>query len=110
MSSRSVYVIWSHPLFHDSVHLLLEHPDIQFVGGNSDYRAALKEILSLRPDTILLEEVGEVEPNQVMKILKTCPWEVLVVLISLADNQVNLYHHEQKTVGQTDDLLQLVLR
>ena len=110
MSARSVYVIWNHPLFHDSVRLLLQHPDIHFVGGNSDYTIALAEIADLRPDTILLEDMGEEKPNRVMKILESSRWEVLVVLISLANNQVNVYRHEQRTVGHTDDLFNLVLR
>jgi hypothetical protein len=110
MSIQQVYVLWTHPLFHDAIRLLLEHPHIQFVGASSDFTTAQGEILSLRPDTILIEGVGESEPNQVMKVLKSCPWNVLVVLISLTDNQLNLYHHEQRAVGRTDELLQLILR
>ena len=110
MSSRSVYVIWTHPLFHESVRLLLNHSDIEFVGANSDYAAAQSEILRVRPDTILMEEFGDEHHNQVMQILEACPWEVLVILISLSDNQLNVYHHEQRMVGRAEDLLHLVLR
>jgi DNA-binding NarL/FixJ family response regulator len=110
MSIRQVYVIWTHPLFHESIRLLLKHPDIQFVGADSDYAAAQDEISHLRPNTILIEDVGEGETNQAMNVLKSCPWNVIVILISLTDNQLNLYHHEQRTVGQTEDLLQLVLQ
>ena len=110
MSIRRVYVIWTHPLFHESIRLLLKHTSIHFVGANSDYITAQGEILNLRPDTILIEDVDEGETNQAMKVLKSCPWNVTVVLISLTDNQLNLYHHEQRTVGRTDDLLQLILQ
>ncbi|MEJ2708413.1 MAG: hypothetical protein P8074_12430 [Anaerolineales bacterium] len=110
MSSRSIYVIWTHPLFLESVRLLLNHSDIEFVGANSDYAAAQSEILSIRPDTILMEEFNDERQNQVMQILEACPWDVLVILISLRNNQLNMYHHEQRTVGRADDLLHLVLR
>lgn len=109
MSTRSVYVIWRHPLFLESVRLLLEHPDIQFVGTNSDYSIAREELVSLQPNTIIIEEVLEDQSFQVIDILESCPWNVLVVLISIEDNQLNLYQREQRIVGQAGDLLKLVL-
>jgi hypothetical protein len=35
--------------------LISNHPNIQFVGVNSDYAAAQGEIVSLRPDSIRVE-------------------------------------------------------
>lgn len=110
MSIRHVYVIWTHHLFHESIRLLLRHANIRFVGANSDYATARSEISNLHPDIILVEAVDEGEINQAVNVLSACPWNVMVVLISLNDNQLNLYHHELRIVGQTDDLLQLVLQ
>ena len=37
MSTQRVFIIWSYPLFHESVRLFLEHPDIKLVGATSDF-------------------------------------------------------------------------
>lgn len=110
MSIRHVYVIWTNQLFHESIRLLLRHANIHFVGANSDYAKAVNEISNLHPEIILIEAVDEGEINQAMNVLSSCPWNVMVALISLNDNQLNLYHHELRTVSQTEDLLQLVLQ
>jgi hypothetical protein len=106
---QRVFVVWTNPLFHESVRLILRHPNIQFVGANSDYTVAQKEIYILRPDTILIEETGIKETSDVMEVLGICPWNVLVVLLSLSENKFNVYHHEQRNLEQDSDLLQLIL-
>ena len=109
MSSHQVFVIWKHPLFHESIRLLLKHPDITLVGSSSDYANAYQDILNLQPDTILMETVEKRHSDEVVKLLETCPWSLRVVLISLGDNQLSMYHREQKTVGKADDLLHLII-
>jgi DNA-binding NarL/FixJ family response regulator len=106
---RRVFVIWTHPIFHESVRLLLNHPEVELVGATSDYLAAQDEILSLQPDTVLVEEVGESVRAEVMEILEASSWSVRVIGLSLADNSLRIYHREQRTVAQGEDLLQLVL-
>lgn len=57
MATHQVYVIWTHPLFHDSLRQLLDHTDIKWVGAASDFTIAVEEISRLHPDTILIEEL-----------------------------------------------------
>ena len=109
MAARRVFLIWTHPIFHDSVRLLLRHPDVEWVGATSDYAAAKDEILSLRPDTVLIEEVKGRVLVEVMEILRACTWNVRVASLSLADNKSTVYHREQRVVGKVDDLLRLIL-
>jgi DNA-binding NarL/FixJ family response regulator len=106
---RRVFVVWTHPIFHESVRLLLNHPDVELVGATSDYGAAQREILGLQPDTVLVEEPGGSLRAEVMGILEASPWSVRVIGLSLEDNSLSVYHREQRTVAQSDDLLQLVL-
>ncbi len=109
MAIRRVFVIWTHSLFHESVRLLLRHPDIEWVGATTDLAAAREQIASLRPDTILVEErEGSLSP-EALEIMEACPWEVRVIGLSLADNQTSVYHREQRTVGKAEELLHLVL-
>ena len=109
MPIQRVFIIWSHPLFHESVRLLLDHPDIKLVGATSDYQTAHEEILNLQPDTIIVEEGEEGNPGEMMKYLENFPWNVRVTFLNLTDNQLNMYKHEQKTLGRADDLLHHIL-
>ena len=89
--------------------LLLDHPDIKLVGATSDYKTAHDEILGLQPDTIIVEEGEQGIPSEMMKYLEAYPWNVRVTFLNLTDNQLNMYQHEQRTMGQADDLLHLIL-
>jgi len=106
---RRLFVIWKHPIFHGSVRRLLNHPEVEWVGAASDWTTAHSEIERLQPDTILVEELEEQGTNEALEILETSSWDVRVVSISLNNNRLSVFHREQKTVGQADDLLHLVL-
>ncbi len=109
MAARRVFVIWTHPIFHESVRLLLNHPDVEWVGATSDYAAAKDEVLDLQPDTILVEEIAGNIPVEVLEIMEASSQNVRVIGLSLADNELSVYYHEQRTVGQAEDLLRLIL-
>lgn len=109
MANRRVFIIWSHPLFHESVRMLLDHPDINLVGATSDYETTYEEISNLQPDTIIIEEAEEGDPGEMMKYLETFSWNVCVSFLNLNDNQLNMYKHEQRTLGRADDLLHHIL-
>jgi len=110
MATHRVYVIWTHPLFHDSLHQLLDHTDIKWVGAASDFTIAIEEISRLHPDTILIEELdGETTTSTFMKIVDKFQWNLRVVGVSLNDNQLSVYQHAQQTVGQPEDLIRLII-
>lgn len=109
MTGRRLYVVWTHPIFHESVRLLLNHPSVEWVGAASDCEVGLSEILALKPDTILMEETEEACRFRATDILEVAPWNVRVLSMSLNENRLSIFHREQKTVGQAEDLLHLVL-
>ncbi len=109
MSTRRVFIVWTHPLFHEAVCLLLNHPKIELVGGNSDFKAAHEDILELQPDTIIVEERSKDVPKDVIKFLETYPWNLRVTFLNLNDNELDMYQHEQRTMGRAEDLLHLIL-
>jgi DNA-binding NarL/FixJ family response regulator len=111
MAIHQVYVIWTHPLFHDSLRQLLDHNEIKWVGAASDFTAAVEEISRLHPDTILIEEQeGETTTATFMKIVEKFQWNLRVVGVSLNDNQLSVYQHAQQTVGQPEDLIRLIIQ
>ena len=109
MTIRRVYVIWNHPLFHESVRLLLKHPDIEWVGATTDFAVAREQIASLRPDTVLVEGLKDGLSPEVLEIMNSCVWKVLLLGLNLSDNTTRVYYSEQRIVGRADDLLRLVL-
>jgi ABC-type hemin transport system substrate-binding protein len=88
--------------------MLLNHPLIEWVGSTSDYAAAREQILSLRPDAVLVEEDEGGAPTQALSILEACDWDVRVIGLGLSDNKLYMYHREVRIVGQAEDLLRLI--
>jgi DNA-binding NarL/FixJ family response regulator len=109
MGIRRVFVIWTHPLFHESVRLLLKHPDIIWVGAASEFETAHEEIMALHPDTVLFEKTKDGIPVNMIEILEVEPWDMRIIGLSLDDNEMSLYHREHQTVVEAGDLLQFVL-
>ena len=108
MAARRVFVIWTHPLFHESMRLLLKQPSVKWVGATSDHAAAKTQIARLHPDTIIVEEESGGVPPEALAVLQDCSWKVRVVGLGLDDNQMVVYRREQQTVSQADDLLHLI--
>ena len=110
MSQSKVFVIWTNPLFIKSIRLVLKHPDILIVGATSNYPNASRRITKLQPDTVLVETTAQMQPEDVLRLLDTCPWNMRVMLLSLDDNHLRSYHREQRAVEHADDLLITILQ
>jgi chemotaxis response regulator CheB len=111
MPTHQVYVIWTNPLFHDSLRQLLVHAEIKWVGAASDFTRAVEEIFQLQPDTILIEEVeGKTITTRIMNIMEQFQWDLRVIGVSLNDNQLSIFHHAHQTVGNPEDLIHLIIQ
>lgn len=109
MSTQKVFIFWVTPLFYESIYWLLKHPDIKLVGATSNYTTVPSEIFQKKPDTILIEDTGKHHREMIMEYLDTLPWAIKIILLGLMDKKLIVYHHEQRSMVQTDDLLQLIL-
>jgi hypothetical protein len=108
--SRQVFILWLNPLFHETVRLLLDFPEINIIGDSSDYNAARETLGRLQPDTVIFEED---EDNagicaEIFQILEASTWNLRVIRLSLLDNELKVYHREQSTVSTSEDLRRLV--
>jgi DNA-binding NarL/FixJ family response regulator len=110
MVAQRLFIIWSHPLFRESVNLLLGDQAVSIVGTTSDYKAVLAELESQRPDTIIVEETQDnaVDSVEAVEILKACTWGPRVVRLSLQDNELWVYHQERWLIGNKEDFLRLI--
>lgn len=111
MADHQVYVIWTNPLFHDSLRQLLDHNNINWVGAASDIQTAAEEILQLFPDTILIEDVEDKSNTNIfMNIVDQFGWDLQVIGVSLNDNELNIFQHAKQMVGKPEDLIRLITR
>ena len=109
MSSQKVFIFWVTPLFYESIRLLIKHPDIELVGATTNYAAVADDIVQKKPDTILIEDTGKQHSEMIMEYLDTLPWAFKIILLGLMNNKLVVYHHEQRSMVQTEDLLRLIL-
>lgn len=103
-----VFVIWTHPLFHDSVRHLLNHPQVELIGANNDHAEAYGEIAEMKPDIVIIETAeGEEQAGaETISILQEGP---KVMRLSLADNNLSIYLRQDQVMVKSDDLLRLII-
>jgi hypothetical protein len=89
--------------------MLLNHSEVVWIGSTSNFADAKENILRLRPDTILVEETDEDASTLIIEILEASPCGGRVVSLNLNDNQLSVYHREERTLLHSGDLLQLIL-
>ena len=108
MSIQKVFIFWVTPIFYESICWLLKHPNIKLVGATSDYTAISSDVVQKKPDTILIEDTGEQHIEMIMEYLVVLPWKIKIILLGLTDDKLVVYHREQRSMVQTEDLLQLI--
>jgi AmiR/NasT family two-component response regulator len=108
MKSCLVFVIWTNPLFLESIRALLKIPEIQLVGAGSNFSQAQKEIAALQPDVVIIESSsdGSSIDRETLPILKSGP---RVIQMSLDDNELNLFQYQHRTLTEAEDLLIMIL-
>jgi DNA-binding NarL/FixJ family response regulator len=107
MSGARVYIIWSNPLFHESVRLLMSKSDVEIVGDSSDHDAARSQVAALEPDVVVIEQTDgeELNSEETISILRAGP---RVIRLGLSDNEISLYQREHRTAARADDLVSLI--
>jgi DNA-binding NarL/FixJ family response regulator len=105
---KRVYVLWEHPLFFDSVRLLLRNPGVELVGATSDHEIFQAQARSLKPDVVIIEKTGEEEIDS-MEAMTVLRGGSKVICLSLDDNELNVYRHQHRTATNVEDLLGLIL-
>ena len=110
MDTRRVFIVWSHPLFRDTIRLLLNHPALEIIGTGSDQDEVLRQIEVLKPEIVIVEETDDnsLTPVNALKILEACPWDARVIRLSLEDNELWVYHHQRQSLSNSEDFLRIV--
>jgi DNA-binding NarL/FixJ family response regulator len=107
MARKRVYLIWTHPLFYESIRLLLNH-EVDLVGSTDDHAKGDREIAELKPEVVIIETPAGLEGlgAETISILRKGP---RVIHLSLEDNELSLYLRQHKTMDEPNDLMQIIL-
>lgn len=109
--AQQVFIVWENPLFFDSIRLLLTQMQIEIVGDNSVYTDALSAIEKTHPEVVIVEETTHntaERPLKIMQLLEDCSWCPYVVRMGLQNNEMWVYHRQQWTVNNKEDLLEII--
>lgn len=110
MAFRSVFLLWKHELFHESVRRLLQHPEVEIVGSTCDYNTARDQILALRPDAVLIEETTGEETYSLLAHKQGISWNLRMFSLNMEDNHLRSLEVKLGEVEQADDLLKRILQ
>ena len=108
MAKHRVFILWTHPLFSETVGRLLGGAEVEIIGGSSDPVAGLEEITRLQPDVVIAEEDPSGARSETIEVLRAGPAEMLILGMNLTDNGLQVYRREQRTVVHPEDLLQIL--
>jgi AmiR/NasT family two-component response regulator len=108
MVGRKVLVLWINPLFHETIRLLLQKADVEVVGALRDRLPWREQVQLHRPDTVIIEsdEAEAAENGETLSILRSGP---AVIRLSLSDNELSMYRHQQTNITDADELIELIL-
>ena len=109
MHPKHVYVIWTNPIFRESMRLILTHPNVQWLGETSKMADALPALASLRPDIVFVELEQETILIDILNALPTGSKKIRLIGISLINNQAVLYQREQTLLVSKGEIINLVL-
>ena len=110
MVIRRIYIVWVHPLFCDTVRLLLTHSSIEIVGLSNDYDNATQEISQHKPDTVIIEDTEESAVTRIKtsEIVNMFPEVARIIRLSLKDNELWVYRHERQSITNIEDFLRII--
>ena len=108
MAQQRVYLLWTHPLFFETVHRLLSDQDLDIVGESVNHEIGRSEIGRLKPDVVVLEEDEAGSSGELVDLLLEGTSDVLILGLNLMDNELRVYRRQQRTVLRPNDLVDLI--
>lgn len=109
MARQKIYTIWSNPIFRDSLRILLAHPEILWLGDQTDINRAVEDILQQKPDTVLVESGENANPAMLIHKLEKKDFQLQIIGLNIDTNEVILFHRDYRSVFHERDLLHFVL-
>jgi hypothetical protein len=87
---------------------LLRREGIELLGMEADSPSALAQVRTLNPDVVLVEGDGVPAQTGLMTELARLAYEMAdlrIIRLSLTDEELHIYHQEQRKLVNTQDLV-----
>lgn len=108
MVAKRMFILWRHPLFYDSLRLLLQDPQLILVGAGPADHTSLEEIVSSAPDVVIVEQ-PDGDDLQGTEELPPLGIGAKVVYLSLADNELNVVQRRRLMLTSVEEFRSLLL-
>ncbi len=108
MDRPRIYLICVNRLVCEGVRMVLRRKGFNLVGLETDPQAALVQIRELDPDVVVVENKGDSTDAKLMTKLVALAYEkgnLRIIHISLANENLHIYHREQRRMLTTQDLI-----
>ena len=109
---KRVLLIATSTLFGRGVeHLLLQEPDLEFLGCETDLSRSLERVRALKPDVVII--VNERDANDLGDTLRTALQacgQIRVIELDPEDNAIGIYSGKQQVIKQVQDLVEAIVR
>lgn len=107
---KRIFIVSQHPLFSRGVETLLDQKsDFELVGIEENAERAIESIKRLDPDVVILDSnyTSCNSDPMLMRIFQEQSG-IQVIGLNLQDNRICIYHSEQRTIHQVEDLCQVI--
>jgi putative dimethyl sulfoxide reductase chaperone len=107
---KRIFMLSSQLMFSRGMENLLGgQANVEIIGHESDVTLALKRIRELQPDAVIIDSKDLISASSrvVASILKEAPG-AKVISLNLTNDQIRVYHGEQRTARCVDDLLEVI--
>ena len=108
MDSPRVFLVCLNRLVCEAVNVLLRREGFALIGMETDPDNALDQIRALNPDIVLVEDDGANLAMNWLSSLMQLAYEqtnLRIIRLSLTDEEMHIYHQEQRKLVNTQDLV-----
>ena len=108
MDPPRVFLIYINRLVCEAMDALLRREGIVLLGMEADSSTALAQVRTLDPDVVLVEGDGAPAQGRLMAELARLAYEkanLRIIRLSLTDEELHIYHQEQRRLVNTQDLV-----
>lgn len=111
MDSPRVFLVCLNRLVCEAVNVLLRREGFALIGMETDPDTALDQIRALNPDIVLVEGDGtNPETNWLSSLMQIAYTQanMRIIRLSLTDEELHIYHQEQRRLVNTQDLVEAI--
>ena len=111
MDHPRIFLICVNRLVCEAVNVVLRREGFDLVGLETDPQTALAQVRALNPDVVVVEGNGDDTDAKLLTGLARLAYEhvnLRIIRLSMIDEQLHIYHQEQRRMVTTQDLVMAI--